>query len=192
MTEIKIQKKKSVTPYVLLSIFLLGVVVYFLFAGYNKKVRDEQFFKSDLTAVIENNEQVNAYLAFTKKGDLAIPLDHAYANEALTKLVDATGSLADELGFDIKEDMKKANLLTEKIMQDPFAFTHSSDLRKTGDIIAASLNSMQRVFYPGLSAESAEVQRTIAKINPQILTLNQNDEVNSFFKSAAVLLQKMN
>jgi hypothetical protein len=163
-----------------------------LYTNYNKKISDEQFFKSDLTNVHENNADVNTYLAFTNKGDLAMTFDHAYANEAITKLVDATGSLADELGFDLKTDMNKANELIDKITKDPFAFTHSSDLRKIGDIVTASLSSMQRVFYPGLTAEVADLQRTIVKINPQILTLDQNDQVNSFFKSAANLLQKMN
>jgi len=32
----------------------------------------------------------------------------------------------------------------------------------------------------------------VEKINPQILTLDQKDTINTFFKSAADLLQKMN
>lgn len=192
MTEIKIQRKKNFTPYLLVGTILLGALAYFSYNSYNKWIRNDQFIKSDHANVRENNPQVNAYLTFTAKGDFAITFNHTYINEALSKLADATGSLADELGFDIKKDIKSVKVITDRIDQNPFETSHSGDLRKAGDLITASLKTIQKVYFPGLLAEATEVQRTIAEINPQILTLDQSDQVNSFFKSAADLLQKMN
>ncbi|PKP47247.1 MAG: hypothetical protein CVT92_17110 [Bacteroidetes bacterium HGW-Bacteroidetes-1] len=192
MTEIKIQKKKSILPYVLFGIFVLGVIVYFLYTSNNEMISEEPLSKTDLIDVREDNAQVNAYVSFIQSGDTAMTFDHTFANEALTELANATGALANDLGFDIKTDLDKVKVLAEKIINDPYAVTHSTDIRKAGDIITASLSSMQKAMFPGLSAEAAEVQRTVAKINPQILTLDQKDDVKAFFRSAADLLQKMN
>ncbi|MDO8896979.1 MAG: hypothetical protein Q7V19_04965 [Bacteroidales bacterium] len=192
MTEIKIQKKKSILPYVLIGVVVLGVFAYFLYNSSYEMISGNTLSNKDLTSVRENNAQVNAYLNLTLSGNPAMALDHAYTNDALTKLADATEAMANEVGFDIKTDMDKVKVLSEKITKDPYAVTHSGDIRKAGEIIAASLNSMQKAFFPGLKTEAAEVQRSVEKINPQILTLDQKDTINTFFKSAADLLQKMN
>ncbi|MDP2238280.1 MAG: hypothetical protein Q8J88_17775 [Bacteroidales bacterium] len=192
MTEIKIQKKKSILPYVLIGVVVLGVFAYFLYNSSYEMISGNTLSNKDLTSVRENNAQVNAYLNLTLSGNPAMALDHAYTNDALTKLSDATEAMANEVGFDIKTDMDKVKVLSEKITKDPYAVTHSGDIRKAGEIIAASLNSMQKAFFPGLKTEAAEVQRSVEKINPQILTLDQKDTINTFFKSAADLLQKMN
>jgi hypothetical protein len=192
MTEIKIQKKKSILPYVIIGIIVLGVIAYFLYTSSYETTGGKPLSKNDLTSVRENNAQVNAYLSLTLSGNPEMALDHAYMNEALTKLADATEAMANEVGFDIKADIDKVKVLAEKITKDPYAVTHSSDIRKAGDIISESLNSMQKAYFPGLKNEAAEVQRTVANINPQILTLDQKDYINTFLRSAADLLQKMN
>lgn len=192
MTEIRIQKKKSILPYVLVGIAILGAVAYYMYTSNYETTSGNILSKNDLINVRENNSQVNAYLAFTLSDSPTMTIDHAYTNEALTKLANATEAMAKEVGFDISTSMDKVKVLAEKITKDPYAVTHSGDIRIAGDMITASLLSIQKAFFPSLTAEVAEVERAVVRINPQILTLDQKDNVNTFFKSAAGLLQKMN
>lgn len=192
MTEIRIQKKKSILPYVLVGIAILGAVAYYMYTSNYETTSGNILSKNDLIKVRENNSQVNAYLAFILSDSPSMTIDHAYTNEALTKLANATESMAKEVGFDISTNMDKVKVLAEKITKDPYAVTHSGDIRIAGDMITASLLSIQKAFFPSLTAELAEVERAVVRINPQILTLDQKDNVNTFFKSAAELLQKMN
>jgi hypothetical protein len=192
MTEIRIQKKKSILPYVLVGIAILGAVAYYMYTSNYETTSGNILSKNDLINVRENNSQVNAYLAFTLSDSPTMTIDHAYTNEALTKLANATEAMAKEVGFDISTSMDKVKVLAEKITKDPYAVTHSGDIRIAGDMITASLLSIQKAFFPSLTAEVAEVERAVVRINPQILTLDQKDNVNTFFKSAAELLQKMN
>lgn len=192
MTEIRIEKKKSIWPYLLIGLLILGVIGYLVYTSDIEGISEKVASKNNLSTTQNNNTEVNAYVAFTNNDNQTLTLNHAYFNEALIKLADATGSLAGEHGFDVKNEMDKVKVLAEKIQSDPYAVTHSGDIQNAGVIITAVLSSMQNAKFPGLSTEATEVKRTVAQINPQILTLDQKGVLDAFFRSAAELLQKMN
>ena len=54
------------------------------------------------------------------------------------------------------------------------------------------LQNMQVAKYPGLANEAGAVKSAAMAINPETLTLDQRDAVETFFAKAADLLQKMN
>jgi hypothetical protein len=47
-------------------------------------------------------------------------LDHAYTNEALSKLIEATNAIANEVGYDVQADIEKAKEYAKMISSDPF------------------------------------------------------------------------
>lgn len=191
MTEIKIEKKKPVWPWILLVLGLLAAVWFFFFRN-DKDDTAETANNGALIDVHENNSTVAAYVTFINSDTNTMSLDHSFASEALTKLTDAADAMATEAGYDVKVDIAKAKQYADEITKDPQSTTHADKIRSAADVLSNSLQNMQQAKYPGLSAEAAEVKSAAAAINPETLTLDQRDAVKSFFRKAADLLSKMN
>lgn len=193
MTEIKIEKKKPIWPWLLLGAGILALVLYFfIFKGDNDKEEVAETPATSLMDVRENNSTVAAYVNFINSDTNKMSLDHSFTNEALLKLTDATNAMADEVGYSVKADLNKANELASKITTDPFETSHADNIRKAAEIISGSLQNLQKAKYPGLENDAGEVKLAAEAINPGTLTLDQRDAVKTFFAKAASLLEKMN
>ncbi len=109
MTEIKIEKKKFVAPWLLL-LLLLGIiaVAWLYFFRYDKRETMETADNKALKDVHENNSTVAAYVTFINSDTNTMSLSHAYSSEALTKLTNAVDAMATEAGYDVKVDIAKA------------------------------------------------------------------------------------
>ena len=198
MTEIKIEKRKLLWPWILLGIGVVVLIIYFLaFQTSSEEVKEvkevAQVTKTnDLIDVKENNTTVDAYVNFIEADTNRMTLDHEYTNEALLRLTNATNAMADEIGYDVKADIEMVNEHAEMITKDPFDISHADKIRKATDILTNVLQNIQKAKYPGLTNEVTELKNVSASINPDILTLDQKDVVKSFFNKAAMLLKKMN
>ena len=191
MTEIKIEKKKPLWPWILLVLGLL-VAAWFFFFRNDKQETMETAANNALIDVHENNSTVAAYVTFINSDTNTMSLDHAYTSEALTKLTDAADAMATEAGYDVKVDIAKAKQYADEITKDPMSITHADKIRSAADVLSTSLQNMQQAKYPGLSAGAADVKSAATAIIPETLTLEQRDAVKSFFRKAADLLNKMN
>jgi len=191
MTEIKIEKKKPVWPWILLVLGLLFAAWFFFFRN-DKAEPAKTAENTALIDVHENNNIVATYVTFINSDTNTMSLGHAFTSEALTKLTDAVNAMAAEAGYDVKADIAKAKQHADEIGKDPIATTHADKIRSAADVLSTSLQNMQQAKYPGLSAEAADVKSAALAINPEKLTLDQRDAVKSFFRKAADLLKKMN
>lgn len=191
MTEIKIEKKKPIWPWILLLLGLLSAVWFFFFR--NDKVDN---LKTEDTEVVTSNHQksdvVAEYVTFITTNNEKMSLDHEFTNEALIKLINAVEAKAAEANFDIKADLSKAKMLAEDITKDPMSTTHADKIRDAADLLSTAMQNLQKAKYNELSAESAEVKSAAAAIDPKTLTLDQREAVKSFFRKSADLLSKMN
>ncbi|MGK2863184.1 MAG: hypothetical protein ACSLE0_14735 [Chitinophagaceae bacterium] len=193
MTEIKIEKKKQVWPWILLGLGILALLLYFfVFSNDTEKEKVTETPATALKDIHENNRTVAAYVMFINADTNKMTLDHSYTNEALLKLTDATNAMANEVDYSVKADLDKAKELTDKIINDPFETSHADNIRKAADILAGSLQNLQQAKYPMLENDAGEVKLAAEAINPETLTLEQRDAVKSFFAKAANLLEKMN
>ncbi len=191
MTEIKIEKKKPVWPWLLLLLGILAAAWFFFFRNDKKETMDTADNKA-LIDVHENNSTVAAYVTFINSDTNTMSLNHAYSSEALTKLTDAVDAMATEAGYDVRVDIAKAKQYADEVTKDPLVTTHADKIRSAADVLSTSLQNMQQAKYPGLGAEATDVKSAAAAINPETLTLDQRDVVKSFFRKAADLLNKMN
>lgn len=193
MAEIKIEKKKPVLIWVLLALGVAAVLIYLVYAYTLKEVVEE--IPETTTALIDVNENipiVTAFVDFIELDSNRMSLDHAFTNEALSKLTNATDAIADAAGYDVKADIDSVKMYAEMVTQDPFETTHANNIRRACNILTIVLQNIQLTKYLGLTPEIAELKSACRSINPDILTLDQQDAVISFFNKAAVLLKKMN
>jgi uncharacterized protein YxeA len=200
MAEIKIEQKKQIWPWILAGLVIAAVLLYFLAFrdnDKNKQVVSETDYitntnESTLPGVKENNVTVAAYVNFVESNKVKLSLDHAYTNEALLKLIEATNVKAREVGYEVQADLEKAKEHAEMITKDPFETTHANALRKATDMLTNVLQNIQKAKYPGLTVEVDELRNASASIKPEVLTLEQRDAVKNYFAKASDLLQKMN
>jgi hypothetical protein len=75
--------------------------------------------ETDLLGIKENNDIVAAYVNFVENNKEKMSLDHAYTNEALSKLIEATNAIANEVGYDVQADIEKAKEYAKMISSDP-------------------------------------------------------------------------
>lgn len=200
MAEIKIEKKKQVWPWVLVGLVIVALLVYFLVFYDNGKnteaVTEADYItntnESDLIAVKENNSTVAAYVNFVENNKGNMGLDHDFTNEALSKLIEATNAMANEVGYEVQSDIDNAKEHAEMIAKDPFETTHAESIKKADEIIANVLQNIQQANYPGLANEAGALKTATESIKPDVLTLDQKEDVKTFFDKAADILHKMN
>ncbi len=200
MAEIKIEQKKQVWPWLLVGLVIAALLVYFLVFRDNGKnteaVIQADYItntnEADLLGVKETNGTIAAYVNFVENNKEKMSLDHAYTNEALLKLIEATNAMANEVGYDVQADIEKVKEYAIMITKDPFETTHANNIRKADDILTKVLQNIQKAKYPGLADEVEELKSSSASIKPEVLTLDQKDAVKNYFAKAADLLQKMN
>jgi len=200
MAEIKIEQKKQAWPWMIVGLVIVALLVYFLVFsddGKNTEAVTEadhitNTSETDLLGVKENNGTVAAYINFAENSKEKMSLDHAYTNEALLKLIDATNAMANEVGYEVRADLEKVKEYANMITIDPFETTHADNIRNAVDILTNVLQNIQKAKYPGLADEVDELKSASESIKPEVLTLDQKDAVKNYFAKASDLLQKMN
>ncbi len=200
MAEIKIEQKKKIWPWLLAGLFLAALLVYFLVFRDNDKstvaVTEADYITNttepDPAGVKENNAAVAAYINFVENNEGKMSLDHAFTNEALLKLVEATNAKANEVGYEVRADLEKAKEYAEMITEDPYETTHADHISKAVFILTTVLQNIQKAEYPALANEVIALKSASESINPEVLTLKQKDAVKNYFAKASDLLQKMN
>jgi len=215
MTEIKIEKKKPVWPWVLAALVII-VLLLLAFYFYDRKeevpalvptvqeapvttevpVTTEAPQTTSLINVRENNSTVADFVSFVE-GSRNMELDHTYTNQALAKLAAATSAMAKEVNYDVQADMDKVKEYAGKeyagkITENTYKISHADSIRSAADISAGALQRLQQAKYPELAQEALKLQTASEAIKPDVLTLSQKDAVKGFFDEAADLLKKMN
>lgn len=195
MAEIKIEKKTTVWPWILLAIIAIALLVYFLGFRNNddqdNEVVQNSTYTDTSTTPARTEGPVQAYIQYVQEGQ-TMGLDHNYTNGALQRLTDAISAKANEIGYDVKADLGKVKEHADHITKDPFETTHAKSIRNAADILSNAMQNMQQSKYPGLQGQMQEVRNAATSIDPGKLTLDQRDAVKNFFQQSSQLLQSMN
>lgn len=203
MTEIKIEKKKPVWPWIVAALVIIALLLL-AFCDRKEEVPVSTVQEPVLSPVTsvppqttslinvrENNSTVAEFVTFVAASG-TMELDHTYTNQALTKLADATSAMAREVNYDLQADMDKVKEYAGKITEKTYKTSHADSIRSAADISTGALQRLQQAKYPELTQEVSELQTAAAAIKPDVLTLSQKDAVKGFFDEAADLLNKMN
>lgn len=198
MADIDIEKKSSGNKWIwiILGIIILALLIWWLtgnFAGDNdEEIEDTTIEQVEETSALENeeNDGVARYLSYIEDKS-RMGIDHEYTNNALIELMSAVESKAREKNVNIDAEMQEIRLQTQELTQNPAATDHADIIKNSGEKIVDALKTIQEESYPNLSSEIEDVRNALQEIQPTVQTLEQKDQVNSFFDEAADVLRKM-
>jgi len=124
MTEIKIEKKAAIWPWLLLALGVLAAV-WFFFLRNNDVEPVEEANTISLIDVQEGNSIVASYVLFINSDTNTMSLDHTFTKEAIVKLTNAVDAMATEVNYDVKGDIAKAKQLVNEITIDSVVTIHA-------------------------------------------------------------------
>ncbi|MGB3798392.1 MAG: hypothetical protein WA952_01185 [Lewinella sp.] len=221
MAQIRIEEKPTgggtnIWPWII-GLLLLGLVVWGLTEAFDEseEVYTEEVVEEDdqvagvATGIDENNNYkeydsagegnlaaVSAYMSTTANMEGEMGLDHEFSHRALTELVGATKAIAEEKGLmseaSVKDKSDRAERLANEIMEDPMAGNHADKIKMASLLVVEMLEDIDTQSYSGKSSADLDALRQEAQaMSPETLTLNQKEDVRSFFAQARSILEKM-
>ncbi|MDT0691613.1 hypothetical protein RM549_17610 [Salegentibacter sp. F188] len=204
MAEIKVEKKKPIWPWIIAALVILAILYFLFMDGNDDEVTDdyneEQVVDTTYneTNTLEDNRDMPADTTGGVAGYLShigdksrMGIDHEYTNNALIYLMNAVQAKANDLNVNIDADMQQIRQEAEAITRDPMATNHADKIKSAGNSLTNVIENLQQDEYPDLSQDVQEVRTAVEDIDPSVLTLEQKDEVNTFFDEAGDVLNKM-
>lgn len=141
------------------------------------------------------NTNVDYYLVTLDKLEAEMNLDHDYSNLALRALANSLTVLARELGLADETNVRtKAEDMRAKAaaITDDWRSPKHADLIKKAAMSAVSvIQEIQQAQFPDLQAEAMQLKQEAQEIDPITLTLEQKENIKSFFRTAAAALEAM-
>ena len=197
MTEIKIEKKAPVWPWILIGLVIAALIYFFAFRETEDTIipgeDDDDTRQEQTIGIRENNSTVEEYISFVRNSERDdMGLDHEFSNEALLLLADAIDAMADEVDVDLNNDFKGVRDNADHITDDPTSTDHANHIRTSALTLTSELGNIQREEYPELSNEITDLKAAANSIDPNVLTNDQRNSVMSYFDKAADVLEKMN
>ncbi len=210
MAQIRIEEKPtgggtSIWPWII-GLLLLGLVVWGIAEAFEEsdEVYTEEVIEEDdevagvATGINEdaNLMAVTTYMNTTANMEGEMGLDHEFSHRALTELADATKAVAEEKGLmseaAVMDKSERIDRLANEIMEDPMAGDHADKIKMAALLITEMLEDIDTRSYEGRSAANIDALRQEAQaMTPETLTLNQKEDVRSFFQQARMVLQNM-
>ncbi|HSP11392.1 MAG TPA: hypothetical protein VLO29_02610 [Salegentibacter sp.] len=207
MAEIGIEKKKPIWPWVVVGLLILAVILYFVLADDDNDddLREEENTEQVVTPMeseedtetatweednLSGDESVSKYLAHIEDNE-RMGMDHEYSSEALIYLINALENRADDAAIDTEVEIQELKDNVRDIKEDPQSLTHANTINDVGAKIVNLMDRMQQEKFPDISLDVQEVRTALQNIEPSTPTLDQKDAVNSFYKEAGDVLEKM-
>ena len=207
MAEIKIEKKKPIWPWILLGLIILAVILYFVIADdddNDDNMEEENTEQVETPMETEEDNETATWEDDNLSGDDSVSkylthiddtekmgIDHEYSNEALILLINALEHRADEADIDTEVEIEELKDNVRDIKDDPESLTHANTINDVGTKIVSLMERMQQEKFPDISQDVQEAGTAVQNIEPSTPTLDQKEEVNSFFKEAGDVLEKM-
>ena len=221
MAQIRIERKPSggtgaVWPWIV-GLLVLGLIVWGVSEAFEEsdETYTEEVIEGDAgvagvaTGIDENNnykdyetpdnnysESVGRYLSTTADMEGDMGLDHNFSHRALTELAMATKQIAQSKGLmdeaDVKEKADRVDQLANDIMRDPMAGDHADKIKMASMLIVEILEDIDEEAYSGRAVDDiAKLRQEAQAMNAETLTLDQKENVRSFFAQARLVLQRM-
>ena len=138
----------------------------------------------------------NRFSSWVNEGGMNMGLDHEATSKGIMALSDALKQTAKNNNvledISIKSELNKMELMANNIQKDHTSAKHADKIQKAFIQSVEVMDKIQEKKSKNLSEEVADLRKKAKKIKPSELTLNQKEDVKSFFSSADQVLNKMN
>ncbi len=205
MADIDIEKKSGGSKWIwiILGLIILALIIWWIAADDDEPLEENEIEEVDTTttdtyedtAEWDQNDTltsggVEGFIAHV--GDKSrMGIDHEYTNEALIQLMNAVEEKANEENVNIDVELQEVRQQAQEITQDPMALDHADIIKNAGETLVTAMEKIQEENYPDLSSDIEEMRTALQEIQPSVPTLEQKEQVNSFFDEAADALRKM-
>jgi hypothetical protein len=215
MAELNVEKKKkSPIGWIILGIAVLALVIWFV-ASDNDDIQDTAQFNQEEEQTseygqeqsqavapydgersrTESNTRVQEYVTFVEEKERAdYDMNHTVVQEGITKLSDALKAVANEQTqgqgtWDGELDQIKQDV--SQLQGETLNQQHSTVIRSAFSSAANVIQNIQNKYYPEFQNDASDIMDAAQDIDAQELASEQKNEIHSFFKKTADLLEKM-
>ncbi len=140
---------------------------------------------------MNNYAMVTAYSEYVTNDNDKMGIDHVYTYTALDKLIAAIREVADENDYDVKVDLDMAMQKSDAIKKDPTSLKHANMIKDGFMVITKAMRNIQQAKYPNLSGEIDQLDKLANNVQDDEATLDQKDNIKSFFDKSSDILSKM-
>ena len=209
MANIRIEEKKSsgsILPWIIgllvLALAVWGIAELFEETSDNELVEEEYIDEADdeVAAVGTDIDDAyrtdfDAYMDYTTDMEGEMGLDHEFSHRAISLLAAAAASVADSRN--VMEDAaeskaQRAMQLADEITKDPYATDHADKIRMAALMITDILENVDNESFNSANRmEITKLRKEAQDITAETLTLNQKEDVRSFFATARNVLSRM-
>lgn len=205
MAEIRVEEKKNTWVWWVLGLIIVGAIIWYL-VGRSDDDRNQgatttpvnQTEQTTASAAAVNNDG-NAYQQYSNwvnEGKMNMDKHHEATNEGILFLADALRYTADQEGIsneiDIKNELDKMRSMADEITNDWQATDHANKIRTAFNQAANVTGMIQKKTDGNLQNDVEELKRLANNVEPNTLTLNQKENIKTFFEKADDVLNKLN
>ena len=217
MAEIRIEEKKStgsIWPWII-GLLLLGLIIWGVAEAFEEsdETLTEEVMENDegvapvAQGVDENNNYNDyevdtdytgakeAFMTTTANMEGEMGLDHDFSHEALTELANAASALAVNAGVEdgASSDGKvqRVKRLADEITRDPMAADHADKIKMASMLIVEILEDASGTMNNQASDAISQLRQEAQAMTAESLTLNQKENMRSFFSQARTVLNEM-
>lgn len=203
MAEIEIQRKKPpIWPWILGALVIVGLL-WFLVARTNRDGAEPTAATIPATTELAMADspgailsEVEAFVTFVEenRATAEMGLDHNYTSTGIRNLAEAIQAIAqrtDNNNQQIEQQYQELLRMANQIQKDPMSTQHADVIREAFITSANLMEQVQSSLFPQLQNEVSQVRQAAQSVQPEELTLDQKQEIQSFFDRASDVLQAM-
>ena len=207
MAEIKIEKRKPIWPWVVVTLIILLLLYFFWYSNRTEVMNHEEIdFQDTLSAQSEvvDEEALSFYRSepefFEDYNEYIHFLSDAHASDndnesdfhrkALLKLIDATREQSVLLDIDVSRNLEEAKENADKVTHD-VQNTAGVQVKKAASEITAALKKIQKKNYKSLKSKRENLESAVSDMNGMRAIDDQQEKIFDFHESAKTLLTAM-
>ena len=217
MAEIRIEEKKSsgsIWPWII-GLLLLGLIIWGIAEAFEEsdETLTEEVMENDegVAPVAQGVDENNNYNDYEVGGDYTsakeafmtttanmegeMGLDHDFSHEALTELANAASALAVQAGVADASSSdgkaQRAKQLADEITRDPMAGDHADKIKMASMLIVEVLEDASGAMNNKASGAISQLRQEAQAMTAESLTLNQKENMRSYFSQARTVLNEM-
>lgn len=206
MTEIKIEKKQSIWPWIIVVLVLLIVGGYLLLKDRDTDVNDNansvgvdslKNYRNDATDTYDPKVNDNFKAAMSEfnsfVGDsIKIGTDSIYTKTAFYKLVRMVVTKADENNILSTESLENLRSYDMQASNKVHTGSISKNLNAMGKDVTSVIESIQNKNFPNLESEVTSLKKISDKLSGNTVLAKQQQTIHNFMMKTIDILNSMN